>query len=78
MAQRVDGHPPSDNSDKMHLREARTGENDEIRMTNVEGITKMQSCGVARPICHPNFIRHLSLAISFTSLPIGDIAGAWG
>jgi hypothetical protein len=33
MAQRVDGHPPSDNSDKIRLREASiTGANDEVLM----------------------------------------------
>jgi hypothetical protein len=76
MSQRVDGHPPSDNSDKTRLREAPImTENDEILMTNVEGMTKYEW---QKPQSALLPVSHLSFVISFTSLPIGNFAIATG
>jgi uncharacterized membrane protein YeaQ/YmgE (transglycosylase-associated protein family) len=64
MAQRVDGHPPSDNSGKMRLREASII----TRMTNVEGMTKYEWQKAKTYFCsfvifNSGFLRHSSFLL---------------
>jgi hypothetical protein len=75
MAQRVDGHPPSDYSGKMSLREALIMmPNDECRMEKTT--VRLRSLVI---VIRASFvIRPLSFIISLASLPIGNFAIATG